>query len=87
MPPAPKSGHVDPECSGEQEIGLVMETCSVPGASSRLFLPSSPLFCRSGSVSRARHLAGLLRAFGEHKLVKWIADLPKWDTDPRGHLP
>ena len=52
MPPAPKSGHVDPECSGEQGIGLVMETCSVPGASSRLFLPSSPLFCRSGSVSR-----------------------------------
>ena len=49
MPPAAESGAVcGPECSGERGRGLVMETCSVPGASS----PRLPVFCRGRSVSR-----------------------------------
>ena len=52
LPPLSQGPYVDPECSREQGTGLIMETCSVPGASSRLFFPSSPVFCRGGSVSR-----------------------------------
>ena len=49
MPPAAESGAVcGPECSGERGRGLIMETCSVPGAS----CPRLPVFCRGGSVSR-----------------------------------